>query len=292
MALSPDIYRMLVNYIEMCHRIVNFPKDDRRGVFVCYPKDDGTVNEMSASNVNKAIQRIWRKGPITKPISATMIRKATSSHVRDAAPDMRLKLARHMCHSARTADMYYDLHNAVDSAEPIAKLISSVMENSQKSTHKSIHWPKEHSTETEQPNPMQLCIEEDTPMEECIEKDTPMQDCIEEDSNTNFMQVRIDDIPNPNPNSQTSTTKHGRRTFEDDEAKTLIAICEPLLRKGSIILSEVMCMVTAHPKGKLIYLALKDRLVSTERTPSKVLVDRLRTELRKRQKSQAMNTQL
>jgi hypothetical protein len=62
---------------------------------------------MTSSHVNKLIQRIWQQGPIDKHVSATRLRKATSTAVRPAVPEARETLAKHMTHSPATADRHY-----------------------------------------------------------------------------------------------------------------------------------------------------------------------------------------
>ncbi|VDI75269.1 Hypothetical predicted protein [Mytilus galloprovincialis] len=140
LGVNPEINWMLKNYVEMCGRIPQFPQDWTRSIFVSFPKSDNTVSEMTSSHVNKAINRIWNLGPIAKPISATKIRKSTSTHVRAAAPGSRYEIARHMSHEPGTADKYYQIYNQRERAKPICQLIATVMEDQLK--EKPICWPK------------------------------------------------------------------------------------------------------------------------------------------------------
>lgn len=61
--------------------------------------------------------------PIRKPISATKIRKATTSHVREAIPGARDQLAKHMSHDAKTADKYYNVFSSAKLATPTCQII-------------------------------------------------------------------------------------------------------------------------------------------------------------------------
>lgn len=140
LGVSPETNCMLRNYLEMCGRIPQFPPDWKRSIFVSFPKSDNTVSEMTSSHVNKAINRIWKLGPIDKPISATKIRKSTSTHVRAAAPGSRDEIARHMSHEPGTADKYYQIYNQRERAKPLCQLIETVMEDQLK--EKPISWPK------------------------------------------------------------------------------------------------------------------------------------------------------
>ena len=141
-ALSPEIYRMVKNCIQWCKQIPGFDDDKDRNLFVSWPKDDGTLVPMTSSHVNKLIQRIWQQGPIDKHVSATRLRKATSTEVRAAVPEARETLAKHMTHSPATADRHYAFFSQRQIAMPVANLISSVMERSGPGrVNTSIHWP-------------------------------------------------------------------------------------------------------------------------------------------------------
>lgn len=83
---------------------------------------------MTSSHVNKAINRIWELGPVVKSISATRLRKATSTAARTAIPSSREVLARHMTHNPETADRHYALYNQRELAVPVTNMISAVME--------------------------------------------------------------------------------------------------------------------------------------------------------------------
>ena len=144
--LSPEIYRMTNNFINMCKRIPKFVLDPSRNIFITYPKPDGSVSQLSTSQVNKSIQRLWNLGLShrTKHISATRLRKATSTAVRVAHPEARTMLAKYMTHSPNTADRYYNLYNQREMATPVVKLIASVMEKpAPENEEKSVHWPKD-----------------------------------------------------------------------------------------------------------------------------------------------------
>ena len=130
----------------MIQRIPQFPFDEEKSVFMTYPKpENNEITEMTSSQMNKAIQRIWNLGPSKKTITATRIRKSTVTHVRKQHPESRESLAAHMSHRATTADKYYAMINRVENAVPMSKLISSVMERRSTRTQiaRSIHWPKD-----------------------------------------------------------------------------------------------------------------------------------------------------
>ena len=108
-----------------------------------YPiQSDGTVAEMTSSHINKSIQRIWNRGPVTKHLNATRVRKATTC-LRAAYPESQTALAKHMTHSVQTADRHYDLHDQREMATPVSNLIQSVMEKTSPGIiETSLHWPR------------------------------------------------------------------------------------------------------------------------------------------------------
>lgn len=127
----------------MCREIPNLDRDRTRSIFITWPRDGGPCLPMDSSLVNKAVQRIWERGPVEKKISATRIREATTTAVRSAYPETREVLAKHMSHLAQTADRHYAHHNQQKMARPIAQLIENVMVNEQLSIDNSVHWPKQ-----------------------------------------------------------------------------------------------------------------------------------------------------
>lgn len=135
-ALSPEIFQMLKNFIDMCKRIPNFQRDENRNLFTCWPKKDNVIVPMNSSQVNIANKRLWAQGPINKPISATKIRKATTTHVREANPGV--------CRMIRRPQTNITTSSSQKLATPTCKIISNVMEDQHpKQIQQSIHWPND-----------------------------------------------------------------------------------------------------------------------------------------------------
>jgi hypothetical protein len=243
----------------MLRIIPGYNLDDERSIFTSWPKTDGTVALMTSSHVNKAINRIWELGPVVKSISATRLRKATSTAVRTAIPSSREVLARHMTHNPETADRHYALYNQRELAVPVTNMISAVMEGKKpaKSTAnimKSIHWLKENET-----------------------------DNITQDSTQKFDNI-TQDWRQKGDNITVSTKKcHGRRSFEGHEAKKLIEICDEVIWKGAITKNAVIEKVTGSEEGRIIFLQLQTR-IGRYKDVWKVITDRLQTEKKKRMK--------
>lgn len=65
-AVSPEIYLMLKNFIQMSKRIPNFTPDADRSVFTSWPKSDGDnqIVPLNSSQVNMTIHRLWAQGPV------------------------------------------------------------------------------------------------------------------------------------------------------------------------------------------------------------------------------------
>lgn len=249
LAVNPKLYGYLRRYLDMLRIIPGNNLDDERSIFTSWPKTDGTVTLMTSSHVNKAINRIWEQGPVVKSISATRLRKATSTAVRTAIPSSREVLARHMTHNPETADRHYALYNQRELAVPVTNMILAVMEG--KSTvniMKSIHWPKEKET-----------------------------DNITQDSTQKGDNITV------------STKKcHGRRSFEGHEAEKLIEICDELIWKETITKSAVMEKVTGSDEGRIIFLQLQTR-IGRYKDVWKVITDRLQTEKKRRRRGQIVD---
>ncbi|CAC5389906.1 unnamed protein product [Mytilus coruscus] len=312
LGVSPEINCMLTNYVEMCKRIPEFPHEWKRSIFVSYPKADKTVSEMTSSHVNKAIKRIWSLGPIEKPISATKIRKSTSTHVRAIAPESREEIARHMSHEPSTADKYYQLYDQQAKAKPVCQLIARVMEGpSEESNHwpktiarvmkapllnveKSIHWPK--SRKEKNPSPELEKSDEDTDstidyfgVEEIVGPPSPLfsNELIDppEDSDTEITETPEDKIEiassveasirsqykqyisKLSESTGESLQQHRRRSFTEDEASTLIRLCETILNSGKITKASIMD--TLHSTEQDVYYSLDLKISSREKTTGK-----------------------
>ena len=259
LAVNPKLYGYLRLYLDMLRIIPGYNLDDERSIFTSWPKTDGTVALMTSSHVNKAINRIWELGPVVKSISATRLRKATSTAVRTAIPNSREVLARHMTHNPETADRHYALYNQRELAVPVTNMISAVMEGKKpaKSTAnimKSIHWLKENET-----------------------------DNITQDSTQKFDNI-TQDWRQKGDNITVSTKKcHGRRSFEGHEAEKLIEICDEVIWKGAITKNAVIEKVTGSEEGRIIFLQLQTR-IGRYKDVWKVITDRLQTEKKKRRK--------
>ena len=126
--LSPELHKMALTYSLMIRNIPTFTADDDRSLFTCWPKEDGEMVPMNSSQINKAINKIWSKGPTQKTINATKLRKSVTTHVRQEQPWMRESLARHMSHDPRTADKFYNIVDTQQAAITVGKTIMMVME--------------------------------------------------------------------------------------------------------------------------------------------------------------------
>ena len=61
---------------------------------------------MNSSNISEQLKNFW-KNATGKPMNAALMRKSCVSQVHHTRPDMKVKVADHMCHSVKTAENYY-----------------------------------------------------------------------------------------------------------------------------------------------------------------------------------------
>lgn len=98
------------------------PNDDD-GIFISWPQHAEKPKQLT--NLD-AMQNLWQT-VTSKKITATKLRKAVSTTVREYRPDLREDLADHMNHLPSTADKYYVMKKTRDKAIGISKVISEVM---------------------------------------------------------------------------------------------------------------------------------------------------------------------
>lgn len=319
-ALSPELLQMIKNF----HQIVKkMPcRSESNQLFLTWPKE-GPAKAMSSSLVNKAIQRAWSGGPVQKKINATRIRKSTSTAVREAFPESRELLARHMSHSTGTADKYYALHDQQKLARPIGNLIESVMHRRQSQVQKSIHWPSTSHEITESENQEEGIVEagqsgqetewvmhrrqeqvqksiqwpstsheiaESGKEEEGIVKAGQSGEDTEDYSET---EITKPDSPLNDLNLALSDEEkfqvvkfqeyHKRRSFSEDEAQSLIRLCEGNLRSGQLKKLDIMTRLQETQEGRILILKIKER--NANRDFWKMIVDRIHAERRRRKRS-------
>ncbi|CAG2217194.1 unnamed protein product [Mytilus edulis] len=266
----------------MMKRIPNFHQQDTESIFTSFPKQDGSVVAMTSSHMNKAIQRLWNEGPSQKAISATRIRKATSTHVRAAVPGSREVLARHMTHAAQTADRYYALYDREQLAMPVSTLISSVMEHARSNTiQHSLQWPKEGLQTHEPKDPIECRDNQISNIDDDDGSDTTVDYELESYvlpqsplNDLNLILSEDEEVQEP------IIKKHKRRSFTECESDILIDICKTNLEKGKIVKSEIRDTVEKDPRGQKIITNLKERHVDTDIW--KIIVDRIHAERRRR----------
>lgn len=275
LSINPDIYKMLIKYVKLCRQIPNFEPDKKRSIFITWPKDGGPCSPMDSSLVNKAVQRIWGRGPIAKKISATRIQKATTTAVRSAFPQTREVLAKHMSHSAETADRHYALHNQENMARPIGMLIETVMVK-EDTIDDSVQWPLR--------KPTILALTSSVSMEEEKTDDTmdyvPLSSVSEENL---VSSIESNDAPTTTRSMVIPTHKeHRRRSFAEADGAKLINHCEANLRSGNTHKYNIMATLQSTDEGKCLILRLKESL----NVPNfwKVITDRIHAERRRRER--------
>ncbi|VDI06844.1 Hypothetical predicted protein [Mytilus galloprovincialis] len=128
LGMSHDIFNMVLSYIQWTTKITGFQLDPTHPIFITVPIDQ-QFSVMTTNLINKAIQNIWKKGPVNqKCITATRIRKSTATYVRLADPTSRESLAAHMTHSPQTADRHYNMINQRNNAMMVTNLIATLIQ--------------------------------------------------------------------------------------------------------------------------------------------------------------------
>ena len=260
LGLTPHLYRYIKNYTDMLRLIPNYVPADNKSIFITWPGNDGVAIPMSSSHVNKSLNSIWSQGPIRKPISATRFRKATTTAVRSVVPESREVLAKHMSHSATTADRYYEIHNTRKMAIPVTKLIRSVMENPQKDVTKSVHWPNNA--------PQIKQIQSPTDETQQVNKDATT----EGDSTDAFEYEQ----------KTSRYLQHGRRAFLPDEQILLLQLCKDLIKAGTTFKHEIIGRLQSSAEGTRLLLKIKERYGAGNYIQK--IVDRIKSEVRKDKK--------
>jgi hypothetical protein len=128
LALNLHLYLLLKKLIVLNERLPGAEDlTDTSPVFRTYPYGIRGSVGLNSSQANQRMQTIWARTS-KKPITATRIRQATATHVRDINPAMKDSLAAHMTHQPATADRFYKLHCLRESAMEVTGIIASTME--------------------------------------------------------------------------------------------------------------------------------------------------------------------
>lgn len=251
LALSPEIYLMVKHFIEMCRRVPEFNVDENRSIFTCWPKADNAIVPMTSSHINRAINRLWAMGPISKPISATKIRKATTTHVREAIPGARDQLAKHMSHDPKTADKYYNVFSSAKLATPTCQIIANIMEEQPpKMINKSIHWIKDDSDDSDEDT-----LSYDWSDEEVLGGPPPTTEDLSVYEVEAVQTEQEDDKEQEKedmavPEEEQTSKPHGRRAFSNEESTALIRLCGDVLNSGEVNRPSIQKALRSSEEGR------------------------------------------
>ena len=240
---------------------------------------------MNSSQVNIAMKRLWAQGPINKPISATKLRKATTSHVRVADPGSRDQLAKHMSHDPKTADKYYNVFSSEKLATPTCKLISSVMEDRHPSSSHNERIEKTlsyYDSEEElfggPPSPLYTQDLIDWPVEQ--EQGEGVQ-AEKEEQPMEEQAIKQEQDVEEQEEEQTSKP-HGRRSFTNEESTSLIRLCGEVLKSGKVNKSSTQQALLSSEEGRHLARTIENKFEGIEHW--KKIVDRVHLERKNRKK--------
>ena len=101
-AFPRDVWGYMLSYLHALRSMEGYHDRTQRKttVFVKFPCGlDNPPKPLSSSGVAYALKNLWGLAHKGKPFSATGLRKAIVTHVRDQQPLARDALAKHMCHA-------------------------------------------------------------------------------------------------------------------------------------------------------------------------------------------------
>jgi len=86
-----------------------------------------TGEKMLSGQITRGIQSLWKKAGMSKPITATIVRKTAVSSIHQNHPNLKDSLADLMCHQTTTAGKTYRLVQREKTSITAAKLLNQVM---------------------------------------------------------------------------------------------------------------------------------------------------------------------
>ena len=219
-AFPRDVWGYMLSYLHALRSMEGYHDRTQRKttVFVKFPCGlDNPPKPLSSSGVAYALKNLWGLAHKGKPFSATRLRKAIVTHVRDQQPLARDALAKHMCHAPATADRYYLLQQTRKMALPMSSLITHTMTR-----------PAESAQEEEIPSTSQL------PLPGSDQPSTSSSMIIQEVPNTSEDEA----IPGTPPLRRSSAGMHLEAANSSKE--DVVPDSPPLRRSSAEIPEEVV----------------------------------------------------
>lgn len=253
-------------------------------LFHTLPDDEGHVTRLASSQVNYSINKIWKRGRVTeKKVSATIFRKAATTHVRDQRPDLKDDMAQLCCHSTETADRFYRLYDHQQKATETAKVVEEVMTGGQKQIKDSVHWPKSSPVDNEIEHYVAEIAEVQEKNDDDYDSDKTI-DCYNDDGqlppDSPLNAANLIDWVEEEQTIIQST--HKRRSFTPEESHILITLCENNIVNEHMYKNEIRQTLTATAEGRNFVEDMKNKFGECDMW--KKITDRVRTESRQRKK--------
>ena len=85
-----------------------------------------TGQPMTSSHVSEQLNVFW-KSATSKPMNAALMRKSFVTKVHTERPDMKVKVASHMCHSVKTAENSYFIHQKRANSAETSNFLRGIM---------------------------------------------------------------------------------------------------------------------------------------------------------------------
>ena len=87
------------------------------------------AKSMTSSQINKAVQSVFRKAGVKGKVTSTSFRKAAVTNIHQSNPELSSKLAKLMAHNELTAKRYYLLSEKTKASVEASKRLGQVMRN-------------------------------------------------------------------------------------------------------------------------------------------------------------------
>ena len=208
-AFPRDVWGYMLSYLHALRSLEGYHDRTQRKttVFVKFPDGlDNPPKPLSSSGMAFALKSLWGLAHKGKPFSATRLRKAIVTHVRDQQPLARDSLAKHMCHAPSTADRYYLLQQTRKMALPMSSLITHTMTRPAESAQEEEEIPSTSQLPLPQPSTSSSMIIEEVPNSE--DEAIPGTPPLGRPSAIKYLEVansnKEDDVPDTQPLSRSS----------------------------------------------------------------------------------------
>jgi hypothetical protein len=285
-------YEMLLGFLDLREAVIGRTAARDKSLPVFLKMWYGRPIKMDCASVDKAVKSVWSKAgnpPSTIPLSLTLIRKSVTTTVRRAKPTdlgFRGRLANHMNHSVRTADIYYEAVESSGTSFPTMRTISETMQmDTRRRAQKAHAVPASASTSVLPGN-----SDSDDPDRDIVPgpicASTPVRPVSPDPDDTDDNEDPLAEAdyswrPKPPARRVRLNPQHRRRFFSGTESSALLRLTKAIVLRGagggSITQSECTATLESTDEGRHLLLRLSQRTFSGTRDVNKVIADKVRS---------------